>query len=47
MIPTSVKVEVWARDKGRCVLCGSTENLHYDHDLPFSKGRHFTYGRKR
>ena len=38
LIPTSVKVEVWARDKGRCVLCGSTENLHYDHDLPFSKG---------
>ena len=38
LIPTHVKVEVWARDKGRCVLCGSTENLHYDHDLPFSKG---------
>jgi 5-methylcytosine-specific restriction endonuclease McrA len=38
MIPTSVKVEVWARDKGQCVLCGSKENLHYDHELPFSKG---------
>ncbi|MFN3695650.1 MAG: HNH endonuclease, partial [Ignavibacterium sp.] len=38
LIPTSVKVEVWARDKGRCVKCGSTENLHFDHDLPFSKG---------
>ena len=38
LIPTSVKVEVWARDKGQCVLCGSKENLHYDHDLPFSKG---------
>jgi len=38
MIPTSVKIEVWARDKGKCVKCGSTENLHYDHDLPFSKG---------
>ena len=38
LIPTSVKVEVWARDKGKCVICGSTENLHYDHDLPFSKG---------
>jgi hypothetical protein len=38
LIPTSVKVEVWRRDRGRCVLCGSTENLHYDHDLPFSRG---------
>lgn len=38
IIPTEVKVEVWARDKGKCVKCGSKENLHYDHDLPFSKG---------
>ena len=38
IIPTSVKVEVWKRDKGRCVTCGATENLHYDHDIPFSKG---------
>jgi len=38
LIPTSVKVEVYARDKGRCVKCGSTKNLHYDHILPFSKG---------
>lgn len=38
IIPTSVKVEVWKRDKGKCVLCNSTQNLHYDHDLPFSKG---------
>ncbi|MEM2916626.1 MAG: HNH endonuclease [Candidatus Woesearchaeota archaeon] len=38
IIPTSVKVAVWKRDKGKCVLCGSTKNLHYDHDLPFSKG---------
>ncbi len=38
LIPTSVKLEVWARDKGQCVLCGSKENLHFDHDLPFSKG---------
>jgi hypothetical protein len=38
LIPTQVKVEVWARDKGQCVLCHSKENLHYDHDLPFSKG---------
>ena len=38
LIPTSVKLEVWARDKGRCVECGATENLHFDHDLPYSKG---------
>lgn len=38
LIPTSVKVEVWKRDKGRCVNCGSTVNLHYDHIIPFSKG---------
>jgi 5-methylcytosine-specific restriction endonuclease McrA len=38
MIPTSVKVAVWARDRGQCVLCGDTKNLHFDHDLPFSKG---------
>lgn len=38
LIPTEVKIEVWNRDRGKCVICGSTENLHYDHDLPFSKG---------
>lgn len=38
IIPSEVKQEVWKRDKGRCVLCGSTENMHFDHDLPFSKG---------
>ena len=38
LIPTSVKVEVWQRDKGKCVKCGSNKNLHYDHIIPFSKG---------
>lgn len=38
LIPTEVKVEVWKRDKGACVKCGATVNLHFDHDLPFSKG---------
>ena len=33
-----MKVEVWRRDRGQCVQCGSTKNLHYDHDIPFSKG---------
>lgn len=38
LIPTEVKKEVWKRDMGKCVLCGETNNLHFDHDLPFSKG---------
>lgn len=38
LIPTAVKVDVWRRDHGRCVQCGSTKNLHFDHDIPFSKG---------
>ncbi|HRN96097.1 MAG TPA: HNH endonuclease, partial [Candidatus Levybacteria bacterium] len=38
LIPSSVKLAVWKRDKGNCVLCGSAQNLHFDHDLPFSKG---------
>ena len=38
LIPTPVKVEVWRRDRGHCVQCGSTKNLHFDHDIPFSKG---------
>jgi hypothetical protein len=38
MIPSSVKQEVYKRDGGVCVICGSTDNLHFDHDLPFSRG---------
>ena len=38
LIPAQVKQEVWKRDKGQCVMCGSTENLHFDHIIPFSKG---------
>jgi len=38
LIPTQVKLEVWARDKGKCVICGATDELHFDHDLPYSKG---------
>lgn len=38
VIPTSVKVAVWKRDGGRCVVCGATDELHFDHDLPYSKG---------
>jgi len=38
VIPTGVKLEVWQRDKGKCVRCGVTENLHFDHIIPYSKG---------
>jgi hypothetical protein len=37
-IPSWVKQTVFKRDKGRCVLCGESDNLHFDHDLPYSKG---------
>ena len=38
LILSEVKREVWKRDQGRCVMCGDTKNLHFDHELPFSKG---------
>lgn len=38
LIPSPVKLEVWSRDKGECVLCGAKDNLHFDHDVPYSKG---------
>ncbi len=38
LIPTEVKKEVWKRDQGKCVKCGEAKNLHFDHDLPFSRG---------
>lgn len=38
IIPTQVKLEVWKRDGGKCVTCGATDELHFDHILPYSKG---------
>ena len=38
MIPTSVKLDVWKRDRGKCTQWGSSDNLHFDHILPYSKG---------
>jgi hypothetical protein len=38
LIPSSVKRQVWVRDGGKCTLCGSDEDLHFDHIIPYSKG---------
>jgi hypothetical protein len=37
-IPSAVKAAVYKRDKGQCVLCGEKDHLHFDHDLPYSRG---------
>jgi hypothetical protein len=37
-IPSAIKQEVYKRDRGQCVICGARDNLHFDHDLPFSVG---------
>lgn len=37
-IPAAVKAKVWNRDGGRCVVCGATRDLHFDHVVPVAKG---------
>ncbi|MCH2312005.1 MAG: HNH endonuclease [SAR202 cluster bacterium] len=39
-IPGEVMVEVYERDGGRCTRpdCTATDNLHFDHKIPYSKG---------
>lgn len=38
LIPGAVKQKVWIRDQGRCVECGATDELHFDHIIPYSRG---------
>lgn len=38
VIPSTVKQEVWKRDGGRCVECKATDDLHFDHIIPYSAG---------
>ena len=38
VIPTHVKLEVWKRDRGKCVVCGATDELTFDHIIPYSRG---------
>jgi hypothetical protein len=33
-----VKRAAWQRDQGKFVECGSTNNLHFDHIIPYSRG---------
>lgn len=37
-IPQDVRVTVWQRDGGRCVECGSNEELEFDHIIPLAMG---------
>jgi hypothetical protein len=38
IIPSHVKLEVWQRDGGKCAICGASDELHFDHIVPFSRG---------
>ena len=42
-ISQAVKDQVWRRDGGQCVECGSQEHLEFDHIIPFAKGGASTY----
>ena len=37
-ISEDVRNEIWRRDQGRCVRCGSRERLEFDHIVPVSRG---------
>ena len=37
-IPRDVQAVIWKRDNGRCVRCGTEEDLQFDHIIPVAKG---------
>jgi hypothetical protein len=37
-IPEEVRREVWVRDQGRCVECGSVDTLKFKHRVPLAAG---------
>jgi hypothetical protein len=42
-ISKQVMIDVWNRDGGKCVKCGSQDKLEYDHIIAFSKGGSNTF----
>ena len=42
-IPLDIANAVWNRDGGKCCICGSRENLEFDHIIPISKGGATTF----
>lgn len=42
-ISQKIRDQVWKRDEGKCVECGSNKNLEFDHIIPHSKGGANTY----
>lgn len=37
-IPVAIRHEVWRRDQGKCVRCGSNQRLEFDHIIPVAMG---------
>ena len=43
-IPERVRTYVWRRDMARCAVCGSVQDLEFDHIIPRSRGGASTVG---
>ena len=37
-VAEEMRIEVWRRDAGRCVACGSKERIQFDHIIPVALG---------